>query len=230
VSGVVQQRGVASAARLGTGRIDLYQVHTPNPLVPDGTTMAGMRRLRAAGVIGDVGVSNYPLRRWQAAERALGAPVRSNQVEYSLLERGPADELIPYAAERDRLVIAYSPLAQGALSGRYGPDRRPSGRLRQFNPMFRPENLKRMTPLLDVLREVGRAHDVTPAQAALAWAIRHPNVLAIPGASSVEQLEHNAAAADIALTADQYAALTDAARRYRPWHNPVLGGRLGRGH
>jgi len=230
VSAVVQQRGVASAARLGTGPIDLYQVHAANPVVRDGTTMTGMRRLREAGVIGDVGVSNYTLRRWQAAERALGAPVRANQVEYSLLARGPADELIPYAAGHDRLIIAFSPLAQGALSGRYGPDRRPSGRVRQTSPRFAPDNLKRMEPLLDVLREVGRAHDASPAQAALAWAIHHPNVLAIPGASSVEQMEHNAAAADIELTADQYAALTDAARRYRPFYNPVLGGRLGRRH
>lgn len=230
VSGVVQQRGVASAARLGTGPIDLYQVHAPNPIIRDGTTMNGMRRLRAAGVIGDVGVSNYSLGRWQAAERALGAPVRSNQVAYSLLDRRPADDLIPYAAAHDRLVIAHSPLAQGALSGRYGPDRRPTGRVRQVNPRFSPENLRRLGPLLDVLREVARAHDATPAQAALAWAIGHPNVLAIPGASSIEQMEHNAAAADIELTADQYAALTDAARRYRPLTNPLFGGRLGRRH
>lgn len=227
VSAVVQQRGVASAARLGTGRIDLYQVHMPNPVVRDGTTMNGMRALRTAGVIGDVGVSNYGLNRWRAAERALGAPVRSNQVEYSLLERGPADELVPYAAAHDRLVIAYSPLAQGALSGRYGPDRRPSGRVRKLNPRFSAENLKRMAPLLDVLREVGLAHDASPAQIALAWTIRHPNVLAIPGASSVEQVESNAAAAEIELTDDQYAALTDAARRFRPWRNPITGVRLG---
>lgn len=226
VSAVVQQRGVASAARLGVGRIDLYQVHAPNPVIRDGTIMRGMRRLRSAGVVGDVGVSNYPLRRWQAAERALGAPVRSDQVEYNLLDRDPAEDLIPYAAANDRVIIAYSPLAQGALTGKYGPDRRPSGRVRRLSSRFSAENLRRMTPLLDVLREVGRAHDATPAQIALAWTIHHPNVLAIPGASGVEQMEHNAAAAEITLTDDQYAALTDAARRYHPWRNPVLTAHL----
>lgn len=216
VSGVVQQRGVASAARLGTGRLDLYQVHAPNPVVRDGTIMAGMRRLRAAGVVGDVGVSNYSLGRWRAAERALGGPVLTDQVSYSLLDRRPDDALIPYAVEHDRVVIAYSPLAQGALSGRYDPGHRPSSPVRRMNPLFAPENLRRLAPLMDILREVGRAHDATPAQVALAWAIRRPNVLAIPGASSVEQLESNAAAAEIDLTADQYTALTDAARRFTP--------------
>ncbi|HEY3682466.1 MAG TPA: aldo/keto reductase [Streptosporangiaceae bacterium] len=227
VSVVVQQRGVASAARLGTGRIDLYQVHAPNSVVRDGTTMRGMRRLRAAGVIGDVGVSNYPLRRWRAAESALGAPVLSNQVRYSLLDRGPGDALIPYAAERGRVIIAYSPLAQGALSGRYDPDHRPTSPVRRANPHFAPENLRRAAPLLSVLREVGRAHDATPAQIALAWALHHPNVVAIPGASSVEQLEGNVAAAEIGLTDDQYAALTDAARRYQPVKVSRLAGRFG---
>jgi len=228
VSGVVRQRGLASARRLGTGRIDLYQVHTTNPVIRDGTIMHGMRRLRSAGVIGDVGVSNYPLRRWQAAEHALGAPVRSNQVEYSLLHRDPTEDLIPYAAARDRVIIAYSPLAQGVLSGRYDKDHRPTGSVRKMNPMFGAENLRRMAPLLDILREVAVAHDATPAQIALAWTIRNPNVLAIPGASSVEQLERNAAAAELDLTDDQYAALTDAARRFRPWRNPITGVRLGR--
>jgi aryl-alcohol dehydrogenase-like predicted oxidoreductase len=227
VSGVVRHRGVASAARLGTGRIDLYQVHAPNPVVPDGTTMNGMRRLRAAGVIGDVGVSNYPLSRWLAAEKALGAPVLSNQVSYSLLDRRPGDALIPYAADRGRVVIAFSPLAQGALSGRYDPDHRPSGLVRRGNPHFAPESLRRLAPLIGVLREVGRAHDATPAQIALAWALHHPNVVAIPGASSVEQLESNVAAAEIDLTDDQHAALTDAARRYRPANAAPLAGAFG---
>src|SRR3954471_4383025 len=117
VSAVVQQRAVASAARLGVRTIDLYQVHQPNPLVRDGTTMAGMRRLQDVGLVDHVGVSNYSLGRWQAAERALGRPVLSNQVQYNLARTEAETELLPYAVERQRLVIAYSPLAQGFLSG-----------------------------------------------------------------------------------------------------------------
>src|SRR3954453_18018734 len=119
ISAVVQQRAVASAARLGVRTIDLYQVHQPNPVVRDGTTMAGMRRLKQVGLVAEVGVSNYSLARWQDAERALGAPVLSNQVQYSLAHRGPEDDLLPYAAAQGRLVIAYSPLGQGLLSDRY---------------------------------------------------------------------------------------------------------------
>src|SRR3954447_12308308 len=128
VSAVVQQRAVASAARLGVRTTDLYQVHQPNPVIHDGTTMAGMRRLQDVGIVDQVGVSNYSLGRWQAAERALGRPVLSNQVQYNLASTAPEGDLLPYAADRQRLVIAYSPLAQGFLSGRYTAGNPPGGR------------------------------------------------------------------------------------------------------
>src|ERR1700733_11487930 len=86
---VVEQRAVASANRLGTRLLDLYQGHWPNPLVSDGTIMRGMSALQRVGLVGEVGVSNYPLARWQAAEKALGGRVLSNQVRYSLVDRGP---------------------------------------------------------------------------------------------------------------------------------------------
>src|SRR5437660_4407549 len=107
---VVEQRAVASANRLGTGRLDLYQVHQPNPVVRDGTIMRGMRALRRVGLVGEVGVSNYSLRRWRAAEDALGSPVLSNQVPYSLVARSPEDELLPYAGADGRVGRAHSPL------------------------------------------------------------------------------------------------------------------------
>ena len=213
---VVEQRAVASAARLGTRRLDLYQVHWPNPLVSDGTIMRGMRTLQRVGLVGEVGVSNYPLARWQAAEKALGGRVLSNQVRYSLADRAPEKDLLPFAARADRVVIAYSPLAQGLLSGRYDRANRPANRVRAGNPLFLPENLDRAGELISVLREVADAHDATPAQIALAWVIRHPAVTAIPGASSVEQLESNVAAAEIKLSDNEYAALSTASERFRP--------------
>jgi aryl-alcohol dehydrogenase-like predicted oxidoreductase len=213
---VVEQRAVASASRLGTHRIDLYQVHWPNPLVPDGTIMRGMSALQRVGLVGEVGVSNYPLARWQAAEKALGGRVLSNQVRYSLADRAPEKDLLPFAAEAGRVVIAYSPLAQGLLSGRYDRANRPANRVRAGNPLFLPENLDRAGELVGVLREVADAHGAAPAQAALAWVIRHPSVTAIPGASSVEQLESNVAAAEIELSDDEYAALSAASDRFRP--------------
>jgi aryl-alcohol dehydrogenase-like predicted oxidoreductase len=223
---VVQQRAVASANRLGVSRIDLYQVHKPNRLVPDTVIMRGMRSLQRVGLVGEVGVSNYPLARWKAAEEALGSRVLSNQVSFSLAAPGPADDLVPYAERTGHIVIAYSPLAQGFLSGRYDELRRPRNPVRSFNALFLPVNHERAAGLLRVLREVAAAHDASVAQAALAWLIRSPAVVAIPGASSVAQLESNVAAADIDLTDDEWQALRDAAVRFRPATGPATLPRL----
>jgi aryl-alcohol dehydrogenase-like predicted oxidoreductase len=228
VAPVVEQRAVASANRLGARRLDLYQVHQPNPVVRDGTIMRGMRALQRVGLVGEVGVSNYSLRRWRAAEDALGSPVLSNQVPYSLVARAPEQDLLPYAASKGRVVLAYSPLAQGLLSGRYHPGNLPANRVRAANPLFLPENLQRAGELLAVLGEVAAAHAATSAQIALAWVIRHPAVAAIPGASSVEQLESNVAAAEIDLADDQHQALADAAARFRPVTGPTVLPRLAR--
>ncbi len=212
---VVEWRGRRSAERLGVDTIDLYQVHWPNPVVPASTTMEGMRRLQQAGVVRQVGVSNYSASQWRDAEARLGAPVLSNQVSYSLVERRPEKAVIPHAQSNDRLVIAYSPLGQGLLGARYDRDHRPSG-IRATNALFLPENLDRAHGLITALREVAAAHDATPAQVALAWVIRRPNVVAIPGASSVEQLEANVAAADLELSDDDDSRLTAESDGFRP--------------
>jgi len=222
VAPVVEQRAVASANRLGVRRLDLYQVHQPNPVIRDGMIMRGMRALQRVGLVGEVGVSNYSLDRWRAAEDALDRRVLSNQVRYSLIDRSPEQDLLPFAESTGHLVIAYSPLAQGLLSGAYHRDRRPVNRLRAASPLFLPENLDRARDLIATLREVADAHSATPAQIALAWVIRRPAVVAIPGASSVGQLESNVAAADIDLTGDEYRALGDAARRFRPVTGPAV--------
>lgn len=214
-SAVVSQRARASAARLRTDHIDLYQVHWPNPMFPTAMVLRAMRDAHETGLVKHVGVSNYDLTRWKAAEVAFGGPVLSNQVSFSLVNRKPLKRLVPYAQEHDRIVIAYSPLAQGLLGGRYDEDNRPSD-LRSANRLFLPESLRAARPLIDSLREIARAHDARPAQVALAWLISHPHVVAIPGASSVEQLESNAAAADLTLTESDQARLTETAEAFVP--------------
>jgi aryl-alcohol dehydrogenase-like predicted oxidoreductase len=220
VAPVVEQRARGSARRLGVDVIDLYQVHWPNPVVPNGPTMDGMRRVLDAGLVRHAGVSNFPLARWEDAERRLGRPVISNQVQYSLVQRKPERDLLPYAQRAGRLVIAYSPLAQGLLSGHYDGTNVPRGWVRRGNALFLPENIARAGDLLDALRDVARRHGATPAQVALAWVIRRPNVVAIPGASNVAQLESNVAAADLELTDDDDARLTGAADRFEPRRGP----------
>src|SRR5664279_425168 len=129
-AGWVERHGRKSAQRIGIDVIDLYQVHWPNPIVPIAQQMEGMRRLQRSGTITEVGVSNFSLAQWRAAETALGSPVLSNQVQYSLVARKPDAELVPYAQANDRLVIAYSPLAMGMLAGRYDADHPPQGSAR----------------------------------------------------------------------------------------------------
>ncbi|HKW07882.1 MAG TPA: aldo/keto reductase, partial [Candidatus Dormibacteraeota bacterium] len=131
--------------------------------------------------------------------------VLSNQVRFSLLHSEPDRELVPWAQRNDRIVIAYSPLAQGALSGTYR-DRAPSN-FRRFNSDFSATSRQRLEPLSQLLGDIAKHHDSTPSQIALAWLVNKPNVVAIPGASSEKQVEDNARAGDIVLDHDETAEL-----------------------
>jgi len=215
-SSMVTRRAAASAKRLGVSTLDLYQIHWPNPLIRDATLMRGMRSLQLSGRVGEVGVSAYSLIRWRVAEEALGSRVLSNQVEYSLVARSPELELIPHAEASGHVIIAFSPLAQGLLSGRYHGTDRPTGSVRASSERFAPGNIDKTRHLTRVLREVAEVHNASVAQIALAWTIRSPAVVAIPGASSVKQLEDNVGAAEIDLADDEYQALNLASTQFRP--------------
>lgn len=240
---VVEQRAVASLRRLGVRHLDLYQVHQPNPLTPDSRLMRGMASLQRVGLVRHVGVSNYSLSRWRAADAALAAAreeldgaaatgadrseatasrqlvsheVVSNQVQYSLVHRAPEDDLLPFAAAERRMVIAYSPLAQGFLSAKAGPGDPAVSGVRALNPLFLKENVAAASEVFSLLRDIAATHGASAAQVALAWVVRHGCVAAIPGASSVAQLESNVAAAELRLGEDEVAALDAASRRFRP--------------
>ncbi len=202
---MIGRRARASARRLGVDRIDLYQQHWPSPLFPPRSTMPRMRRLVEDGLVRHVGVSNFTLRGWLDAEQALGGPVLSNQVQFSLVHREPERELVPWAQENGRIVIAYSPLGQGLLSGKY--QQTTPTNLRRARREFTAESRARLEPLIAALRNIAGGHGATPAQVSLAWLIRKPNVVAIPGASSVKQLEENVAASEVELTDEEAARL-----------------------
>jgi aryl-alcohol dehydrogenase-like predicted oxidoreductase len=189
-------------------------------MTPGATVMRGIGALRQAGVVAEVGVSNASLARWHAAEQALGSPVLSNQVGYSLIARAPEEDLLPYARAHHRVIIAYRPLELGLLSGHHPDASSPANSMRATAPLFLPQNLERITDLIATLREVADAHSATPAQVALAWVIHDPAVAAIPGASSVEQIETNAAAAEIELASDEYRALQNASAGFHPVPGP----------
>jgi aryl-alcohol dehydrogenase-like predicted oxidoreductase len=202
---MVERRARGSAHRLGVDHIDLYQQHWPSPLFPARATMSRMKRLVDEGLVRHVGVSNHDLGQWQKCERAFGGPVLSNQVRFSLVHRDPQKELVPWAQRSGRIVIAYSPLGQGLLSGKY-QESAPAN-FRRMRADFKPEGRARWEPLIAALKEIAGRHGATPSQVSLAWLIHMPNVVAIPGASNVRQLEENAAAADVVLTDDEIARL-----------------------
>lgn len=212
---VLRRRFEGSLRRLDTEAIDLYQLHWPNLVVPLSATTRALEHLKRAGKVRHVGVSNYSLARWRQAETLLGTPVLSNQVRYNLVYRRIERDLLPWAQRHDRLIISYSPLQRGLLSGRYGTGSAPRG-VRGRSIEFLPQNLARIGPLLETLRRVAQAHDSSPAQVSLAWLIRRPNVVVIPGASSVAQAQANAEAADLDLTDDEDEELTAASDAYQP--------------
>ena len=208
VQPVVDRQVRGSLRRLGVETIDLYQVHFPNPLASPRATMVPLRRLLDRGSVRRIGVSNHSLGRWRASERALGQRILTNQVRFSLTSPLAHWELVPYARDEGRVVIAYSPLGQGLLGGAYSPTGPLPGDVRRMNRSFRPASLRRLGPMLDALRDVAAAHGATPAQVALAWLIGHGNVVAIPGARTLGQLEENAAAGDLVLTLEEQVTLT----------------------
>jgi aryl-alcohol dehydrogenase-like predicted oxidoreductase len=217
----------ASLERLQRPLVDLYQIHIPNPVIPLGVQMEGMRRILAEGLSRYAGVSNFTLSRWRRAERLLGAPIISNQVRYNLLQRKPERDLLGWAQRQHRIVIAYSPLAQGALSGRYSPANLPVG-VRRSNPLFTPAALEAAAPLVSLLQKIGAERGATPSQVALAYLISQPQVIAIPGANSIAQLEANVAAADIELSPDELLAIRRAADLVQYSKAAAAGQLLGR--
>jgi aryl-alcohol dehydrogenase-like predicted oxidoreductase len=131
------------------------------------------------------------------------------------VKRGPEKDLIPYAETSGRLILAYSPLGQGFLGGNYRGGARPGG-VRRANSAFRRAGDPAAEALLDALKDIGDRHGATAAQVSLAWVTRNPNVVAIPGARTIEQMERNAAAADLVLDPEEIERLKEASAKFQP--------------
>lgn len=187
-----------SLRRLGVREIDLYQVHWPDPWeqVPLKHTMHAMERLYKEGKIRAIGVSNFAVRDLEEARRHLSEPsIVSNQVRYNMLQREIEEEVLPYCRRENITVIAYSPLAQGALTGKYCLSNKPSDSIRRGNKLFTDENLAEISRLLKVLEKIAKVRGKTIAQVAMNWLLREENVVPIPGAKNPVQVEENAGAA-----------------------------------
>ena len=188
-------------------RIDLYQIHWRVPLLSDRAWLVDLAQAVDQGLVGAVGVSNYDARHLRRAHRVLGdlgVPLATNQVRYNLLERGPERSgLAETCQELQVRIIAYSPLAQGLLTGKYRRGHLPGG----LRGLSARRHLARMPELIGRLQRIGQAHGgKSAAQVALNWLVRK-GALPIPGAKTAEQARHNAGAAGWELTAAEVAAL-----------------------
>jgi len=209
----------ASLARLGRDTIDLYQHHFPTDRVDIPRLMNFMADAVAAGKVRAVGVSNYSAEQMRQAHAVLaerGVPLASNQVEYSLLHRQPeTNGLLDAARELGITLIAYQPLAGGALTGKYGAGQRPRGLRRFMMPYFRHDRAADVEPVVALLGEIGARYDKSPAQVAIRWLIENECVLPIPGAKNGRQAAANAAALTFRLTPDEVEALDRASAGWR---------------
>jgi aryl-alcohol dehydrogenase-like predicted oxidoreductase len=200
----------ASLKRLDIPQADLYQIHQPLPPVNAETWMAAMVEGAQAGLLREVGVSNYDRGWMQRAYDALareGIHLASNQVEYSLLNRQvEKNGLLKHCQDLGVKLIAYSPLGMGLLTGKYSPDNPPRG----FRGRYRARLLSRIDPLMKLMKHIGSDHaGKTPAQVAINWTLCK-GTLPIPGAKTLTQAEQNAGAVGWRLSEEEVAALDEA--------------------
>jgi aryl-alcohol dehydrogenase-like predicted oxidoreductase len=209
----------ASLKRLGRDTIDLYQHHFPSDRVDIPRLMNLMADAVAAGKVRAVGVSNYSAEQMRLAHRVLaerGVVLASNQVEYSLLHRQPeANGVLDACRELGVTLIAYTPLAGGALTGKYAAGDRPRGLRRFMMKPFRRGGLASVAPVVALLREIGAAHDAQPAQVALRWLVENECVLPIPGAKNSRQAAANAGALSVRLSPNEIEELDRATLDWR---------------
>ncbi|MBN2123907.1 MAG: aldo/keto reductase, partial [Deltaproteobacteria bacterium] len=211
--------------------IDLYQIHWPagswgTREVPVEETMAAMTALKEQGKIRAIGVSNFS--RVQIEEASRFGPIDSLQPPYSLFWRQVERDALPYCRERNITVLAYSSLAQGMLTGKFGPGHRfAKGDHRKNNRLFRPENAERVHRALEELKPLARDRNATLGQLALAWVLAQPNTCAIAGARNARQAEENALAARIHLTQEELNAMDAISRTVTDYldDNPVMWAR-----
>lgn len=208
----------ASLARLGRNSVDLYQHHFPSKDAAIPRLMELLADAVKAGKVKAVGVSNYSAEQMRAAHAALaryGIPLASNQIQYSLLHRQPeTDGVLDACRELGVTLIAYSPLAMGALTGKYSTEIKASG-LRRFLPAFSRKAMLAVQPVVDLLRRIGERYSKTPSQVAVRWLMEKENVLPIPGAKNGKQAADNAGALGFQLTREEIDALDQATLAWR---------------
>jgi aryl-alcohol dehydrogenase-like predicted oxidoreductase len=217
----VSEALTASLQRLQVDKVTLYQVHMPfDFLMGKETLMNALADEVEKGRIETIGVSNYSAKQMRQAHKYLaarGIPLAVNQVRYSLLTRKiETNGILDTARELGITILAYSPLAQGLLTGKYKGDMQRSLQgARRIDPRFSSEGLQKIAPLIKTLEKIGETHQRTPAQVALNWLMAQGNVIPIPGAKTADQARQNAGAVGWNLSNDEVAEIDQASRAWR---------------
>jgi aryl-alcohol dehydrogenase-like predicted oxidoreductase len=219
----IRREAEASLQRLGVDAIDLYQIHWPawkggpESASPGSIeeAMIEMAKLQAEGKIRNICVSNFNAQQMQRAQKI--APVASLQPPYSLLARDVETSILPFARQHGIGVIVYSPMASGMLTGAMTRERvaaMPADDWRKSSPNFQEPLLTTNLRLVETLRAIGKHHNATPGEVAIAWTLTNPAVTgAIIGVRSAEQVNGIAAAADVHLASDEIQEITQGTRQ-----------------
>ena len=209
-----------SLKRLQVDYIDLMQVHWP-PCWHNHPTCEYMRALERLVVIGKInyiGLSDFPVELVDAARACLSrSDVEVLQVRYNIVERQAEKELIPYAEENGMTLLAWSPLAKGAILGKYSLEEAEQLEdVRRDDPLFKKENYQQILRVAEILKELGEKYDKTPAQVALNWLIGYSDIIVpIPGAKNPQQVEDNVKAVGWRLSYDDWRRLDEATKSLR---------------
>jgi aryl-alcohol dehydrogenase-like predicted oxidoreductase len=196
----------ASLRRLQVDQIDLYQLHRVDPDVPIEETWGAMAELVRAGKVRALGLSEVGVAELQRA--TAGFPVTSVQSELSLWTRDPVAKVLPWCREHGVGFLAFAPLGRGFLTGTLRGATFAAGDFRARNPRFTGEAMAANQRLVEVVAEVAKRYDATPAQVALAWVLAQgEHVVPIPGSRRPEHVAENAAAAQLRLDAADLAQL-----------------------
>lgn len=200
-----------SLRRLQTDVIDLYQIHWPNPDADIEEGWSTLARLKEEGKVRYIGVSNFSVEQMQRAEKI--APISSLQPPYSLINRNVEKDILPYCLQHNIGVIVYSPMQSGLLTGAMTPERvksLPQDDWRRKHPEFNEPRITRNLKLVQLLSEIGNAHDVSPGVVAIAWTLRQPAVTAaIVGGRRPDQVERNIKAIDFRLHPEEIQQIED---------------------
>jgi aryl-alcohol dehydrogenase-like predicted oxidoreductase len=209
-----------SLERLGTSYIDSMQVHWPPcwDNIPTCEYMRALEELVHIGAIRMIGLSDFPPELIESAWSCLSTEdIVSIQVKYNLVERDAEKEIIPYAEANNISVLAWSPLAKGALSGKYTPENLPKfSDVRSGSAVFHPENFKQIYEIVKILEKIGAKYGKKPSQVVLKWLLMaSEKVIVIPGAKSPEQVEENAGASDWIMSLEDWMRLEEESSKIR---------------